>query len=262
MISVGQKIKRRRKELNISATKLAETIGVNRSIISRWETDKKSPIMRHIVNISKALGVNPNYFTNWDDTDNTVEYSTKTIGERIKIKRNLKNMTIEELAEKVGISLSNMSMIENDKLYIHKSIKYKLIDALDIDEKDFERWNKEVRDREDLYEIKLAAKIHITKSHYTVDMEVYNEIGTVCETFNYCNKRALIDIFKHDYDLYSIDNRNLNEERLNKHGLQCYNVDDKIKNIILDKCAFFDLYNIVSLDIVCILDCDKILKED
>lgn len=261
MLSIGQKIKKRRKELNMTARQLAEILGIHKSTLSKYENDKLSPMV-YIEDISKVLGVNPNYFTNWDDIDTRVEYSIKTIGERIKIKRNLKNMTIEELAKRVGTNLSNMSLIENDKIYIPRAIKYKLIDVLDIDEKDFERWNKEVRDREDLYKIKLAAKIHITNSHYTVDMEVYNEIGTVCETFNYCGKRTLADILKYNYSAYSTENERLNNEILNKYKLSCHDVDSKIKNIVLDKCMFFDIHNIVSLDVVCILYCNKILKEE
>ncbi|MCI5642612.1 MAG: helix-turn-helix domain-containing protein [Peptoniphilus sp.] len=58
----GQKIKDKRRELNLSQEDLANKIFVTRQAISKWENDKASPTMENLKELSKIYGVDMSYF--------------------------------------------------------------------------------------------------------------------------------------------------------------------------------------------------------
>ena len=67
-MTVGERIKARRKELGVSADKLAEAVGVCRSTIFRYENNfiAKNPI-QVLVPIARALNTTVGYLMGWDD---------------------------------------------------------------------------------------------------------------------------------------------------------------------------------------------------
>lgn len=67
-MTVGERIKQRRKELNISANALGIKLGVNRSTICRYESGyiEKMPI-DILKPIAKALNTTPEYLMGWED---------------------------------------------------------------------------------------------------------------------------------------------------------------------------------------------------
>lgn len=70
-MTTGERIKERRKELGISADKLAELIGVSRSTMFRYENGyiEKLPI-NNLVPIAHALNTTVGYLMGWDDEKN------------------------------------------------------------------------------------------------------------------------------------------------------------------------------------------------
>lgn len=70
-MTTGERIKNRRKELGISADKLAELIGVSRSTMFRYENGyiEKLPI-NNLVPIARSLNTTVGYLMGWDDEKN------------------------------------------------------------------------------------------------------------------------------------------------------------------------------------------------
>lgn len=60
MVNVGEKIKQRRKELNISADQLAEELGVNRATIYRYERGEIKKVSTDVLlEIADILKISP-----------------------------------------------------------------------------------------------------------------------------------------------------------------------------------------------------------
>lgn len=78
-MNIGQRIKQRRKELRISADKLGEAIGKDRSTIYRYEKGDIDKLPLDIlVPISEVLHTTPQALMGWDDE--TEENPTNTDG--------------------------------------------------------------------------------------------------------------------------------------------------------------------------------------
>lgn len=55
MEKLGEKIKRRRKELKLSQKELASLVGVSHVSISQWESDTNAPKTENFMNLANAL---------------------------------------------------------------------------------------------------------------------------------------------------------------------------------------------------------------
>ena len=67
-MTVSERIKARRKELGLSADKVAEAIGKDRSTIFRYERGDIDKMPIDILNpIAKALGTTPAYLMGWQE---------------------------------------------------------------------------------------------------------------------------------------------------------------------------------------------------
>lgn len=74
---VGQRIKERRNEINISMPELGRRVGVNKSTIQRYETDGIDPKRTMIINgLADALLTTPEWLTGLSDEK---EYNSKTL---------------------------------------------------------------------------------------------------------------------------------------------------------------------------------------
>lgn len=58
----GEKIKAKRRELNLSQEDLADKLFVTRQAISKWENDKATPTMTNLRELSEVFGVDMAYF--------------------------------------------------------------------------------------------------------------------------------------------------------------------------------------------------------
>ena len=59
---LGQKIKNKRKELNLTQEYLAEKLNISRQAVSKWEAGKSEPSMNNLLELSKIFGVDISYF--------------------------------------------------------------------------------------------------------------------------------------------------------------------------------------------------------
>lgn len=68
-MNVGERIKRRREELKMSADDLGELVGKNRATIYRYEKNEIENMPYSIIEkLAKVLKVSPAYLMGWDDT--------------------------------------------------------------------------------------------------------------------------------------------------------------------------------------------------
>ena len=56
-MSLGEKIKERRKQAGLSQEQLAEKLNVSRQAITKWETDKGIPDIANLIEISDEFGL-------------------------------------------------------------------------------------------------------------------------------------------------------------------------------------------------------------
>ena len=79
-MTIGERIKERRKELGISVDELAARLGKNRATIYRYESNEIEKLPTTVLEpLAKALGVSPGYLMGWkqstdgsDSTDSTI----------------------------------------------------------------------------------------------------------------------------------------------------------------------------------------------
>lgn len=67
-MSIGEKIKCRRKELNLTMLDVAKLTGVSEATVSRWESGDIANMRRHrIIALANALQVSPAYLMGWEE---------------------------------------------------------------------------------------------------------------------------------------------------------------------------------------------------
>ena len=66
---IGEKIKEKRKELNLTQEYLAKELNISRQAVSKWEKGLSEPSMDNLVKLSEIFGVDMAYFKN-DGEDN------------------------------------------------------------------------------------------------------------------------------------------------------------------------------------------------
>ena len=68
MSETGEQMKKRRKQLNMSADELAEKLGVSRSTIFRYEKGDIDKVpAKYIDELAKALSTTPAYLMGWEE---------------------------------------------------------------------------------------------------------------------------------------------------------------------------------------------------
>lgn len=60
-MTLGEKLKEARKQVGLSQEELSEKLGVSRSAVAKWETDKGIPDIDNLKNISELLNVSLDY---------------------------------------------------------------------------------------------------------------------------------------------------------------------------------------------------------
>ena len=119
MASVGETIKYFRKEKGYSVRYLAETSGISRSTISRWENNHLNPTSDNLTKIFEALGITAKQF--WEKMPGwviTEADKKKDIRYQIdRITRDLHDIqiAINILRENGGITISEFHNVETVK---------------------------------------------------------------------------------------------------------------------------------------------------
>lgn len=66
-MTLGQRMKTRRKQIRMTQKELATTLNKGESTISEWESNKRSPDVELLSDIATALNTTPAYLMGWED---------------------------------------------------------------------------------------------------------------------------------------------------------------------------------------------------
>lgn len=115
---MNKKIVELRNKLGLSRVAFAKDLGSSATQMKRMEIGTVIPDDEFIQKICSTYHVNPAYFTGEVDIDDAVsvvrpEEKKKQVGKRLKKMRIEKGLTLKELSALVGLSYSQLSLIEN-----------------------------------------------------------------------------------------------------------------------------------------------------
>ncbi|WP_436964349.1 LexA family protein [Staphylococcus xylosus] len=110
-MNVGQRIKNRRKELGMSADKLAELINKNRATIYRYEKNEIENMPYDVIEpLAKVLNVSPAYLMGWEDQATSLDsLPVKQIPVVSQISAGLPIYSEENLIDYTYIATKNLS---------------------------------------------------------------------------------------------------------------------------------------------------------
>ncbi|WP_343828290.1 helix-turn-helix transcriptional regulator, partial [Clostridium subterminale] len=112
MPSIGDLIKEKRTEKNISQRKLAELCGMSYSHICRLEKGENIPTLDTITKISNALGVPPDIFT-FDENDELSEFMKQSIQQLMDSEVDLFLNLISHINDNYCIDKFDLSVLTN-----------------------------------------------------------------------------------------------------------------------------------------------------
>ncbi|MBE3584743.1 helix-turn-helix domain-containing protein [Desulfofundulus thermocisternus] len=127
MIIKGEKIRALREERGYTLQDLAQRANLSLSYLSEIERGSKRPSLKTIEKLAAALNVPKAQLIEGDVTD-----SGLSLGDKIRILRSEKNLSLQELASRAGISLSYLSEIERGTVYPALSTLKRIAEALEV----------------------------------------------------------------------------------------------------------------------------------
>lgn len=112
-MSIGERIKTRRKELGMSAETLAEKIGKSPATVYRYEKGDISGVdSKVLLPIADALGTTPGYLMGWDGIADNLGSDSPAAKKLQEIKRQFKSPMIEEMVQ----AMRRMTLKEQKKM--------------------------------------------------------------------------------------------------------------------------------------------------
>jgi len=127
MILRGEQIRAFREERGYTLQELAKRAKLSLSYLSEIERGSKRPSLKTIDKLAAALNVAKTQFIEGDLTDTGL-----SLGDKIRMLRSEKNLSLQELARKAGISLSYLSEIERGTVYPAVSTLKRIVEVLGV----------------------------------------------------------------------------------------------------------------------------------
>ena len=123
IMTAGQRMKEKRKELGLSAEFIADKLGVSPATIYRYEKGDIENIPGNILEqISKILKTTPAYLMGWEPDD----------ASRIRMAREVSGFTQKKLAQQIGVSVATLDAWERGYAKPRKADFDALAAALDM----------------------------------------------------------------------------------------------------------------------------------
>jgi len=140
-MTIGQRIKLLRSESKISQEYLAKSIGVSRSTVAMYESDKRIPEDNIKEAIADFFNVDMNYLYGKTEIKNryyaeinNVESFSKIVGKRIQAARREAELSRFQLAVKVGLSEQTIEDMENGMdRYFDRNLMVAFAHALNVE---------------------------------------------------------------------------------------------------------------------------------
>ncbi|WP_227766770.1 helix-turn-helix domain-containing protein [Zhaonella formicivorans] len=112
MLIKGEKIRELREERGYALADLAEKAGISVSYLSEIERGAKKPSLKIIDKLAQTLNVNKSLLVEVDQDSAGI-----SLGDKLRILRESKGLSLTELASEVGLSVSYLSEIERNNTY-------------------------------------------------------------------------------------------------------------------------------------------------
>lgn len=118
-VNVGERIKKRREELHLTADELGELVGKNRATIYRYEKNEIENLPYNIIEkLAKVLRVSPAYLMGWDDN--------------LEIPNKQSEYPYYPVSVSAGMPLCIDSVDEAETIFVHDEILGKYAGRKDI----------------------------------------------------------------------------------------------------------------------------------
>lgn len=137
-MTIGQKIKRLRKQLNMSVDDLAEKLGKNRATIYRYEKGDIENLPLDVLEpLANALNTTPGYLMGWEETNDSIHNDISidlldTVGAMIRKLRLKRELTLEEFSTETGIPVDELKKYEAGKSQVPRSVIETLANFLNV----------------------------------------------------------------------------------------------------------------------------------
>jgi transcriptional regulator with XRE-family HTH domain len=122
--TIGEHLKKRRKELGLLQRDVAKLFGVNRFTIMKWEDGRSRPALKDTPALIKFLGYDPE------------PPSPTTIGEHIYAKRRLMGMSYRQLGKLLGFGHDLLMYWEQGRMIRIKEHRKRIADFIGLPEKE------------------------------------------------------------------------------------------------------------------------------
>lgn len=150
-MTIGQKIKELRQQLNMSVDDLATKLGKNRATIYRYERGDIENLPLDVLEpLAKALETTPGYLMGWENAPKESSPSTideVTMGDVFKALRLGSNLSIEEFSHEIGLSAEDINNYEAGKTPIPVNIINLVADFFGISISEIIKAHKNSKDR-------------------------------------------------------------------------------------------------------------------
>jgi transcriptional regulator with XRE-family HTH domain len=119
-----------REENDLNQKQISQIIGVSRSLISKWECDKESVPLKHLLSYSNYFKRSFDYLTNISNNNNYVfikQLDPIVIGSNLKNAREHHNDSVRSLANKLNTTHSTITAYETGKVLIKPILQFKFV---------------------------------------------------------------------------------------------------------------------------------------
>ncbi|MER1275528.1 helix-turn-helix transcriptional regulator [Bacillus velezensis] len=120
-MTLGEKIKKLRKERNMSQGDLADCLETHQTAVSQFELNKKKPSRDTLVKLSKVFEVSVDYFID-EENPHYSESEKSFVNEYTKLFPSELNLKVSELAEEYKTGDDNESILTKEEA--EDAVKY------------------------------------------------------------------------------------------------------------------------------------------
>ncbi|HHW14491.1 MAG TPA: transcriptional regulator [Firmicutes bacterium] len=129
----ASEVRREREERGWTLQQLAERAGLSVSYLSEIEQGKKRPSLKVARRLSQTLGLPPTaIFSAPPPEERGDQAAAVSLGTRLRLAREARELTLEAVAQKAGISASYLSQIERDLAVPAVATLRALAEALEV----------------------------------------------------------------------------------------------------------------------------------
>jgi transcriptional regulator with XRE-family HTH domain len=99
---LGERLRRHREEQGWSQLEMARRLGVSLSVVGRWEAGRCRPKGGYLAKVTTMLA-----------GEQSAAPASVTVGERLRATRTLQNLSLQAMADRLGVGLATLSRWES-----------------------------------------------------------------------------------------------------------------------------------------------------